>query len=141
MRDWGIEIITTFTDYGNQINEIGIYLSGLDSMYAGIGGEHYDICYENGAYNVKGFDNEEHFETSGEELEEKTGMTMEEIVDLAYEDQELLEEMMFEMKEYELHREKTSLWKKLLWVNGISLAFILLGIISKLIDSRFEETS
>ena len=103
--------------------------------------QYYMIYYENGEYNLVEYRNkgDNDIVLKPEEFEKNTGMTIQEIVDIAYEDQKELEETMYEMQEHMLEKKKASLWKKLLWTNGISLILIGLGIVSEIIERRYAE--
>ena len=133
-----VEISTVYIEKDKPIASIIVSINAFDETY-GWGEKYYKICYENGKYNIKSYEDEEYLETDREDFEREVGMTVEEIVNVAEEDQELFAETMGKMKAYELQREKVVLRKRLLWANGIGLAFVLLGIISKIIDSRYEK--
>lgn len=133
-----VEISTDYLEKDKPIASIIFSINAFDETY-GWGEEYYKICYENGKYNVKDYEDGEYLETDRAVFEKEIGMTVEEIVDIAYEDQALFEETMGEIKEYELKRNKQALWKRLLYANGISCFLILLGVVSKMIDKRYKE--
>lgn len=133
-----VEISTDYIEKDKPIASIIVSINAFDETY-GWGEKYYKICYENGKYNVKSYEDEEYLETDREDFEREVGMTVEEIIDIAYEDQKLFEETMSEIKEYELHRNKEVMWKRLLCANGISCFLLLLGVASKMIDRRYEE--
>ena len=137
-----------YYNHGNQIDEIrGSVTIYYDSKGYGEKWEkfYFVILHNNEEYIVDPI--AEIFSgnkiTDENELEEKTGMTVEEIVETAYRDQEIMEETMYEMKAYELDylngTVKKSMWKKILWTGGISLLLIIIGIISETVDMRYAE--
>lgn len=82
--------------------------------------------YDDGEYIVteyKYIEEEEFPNKSG--LEEVTGMTIEEIVEIAEKQQAACEDMLWEMKESELRRNKVRLFLGLLMVNGTGIWLII----------------
>ena len=141
-------VCSRYYDHGNKIDWVG----GMVTIFYDSGGfweewEYFsfDISYDNGEYVVAptgGIASGNEIEDE-DELIEKTGMTVEEIVETAYRDQEIMEETMYEMKAYELDylngTVKKSMWKKILWTGGISLFLIIIGIISEAVDRWYAE--
>ena len=141
MSDSGIEVKTDYVEQTDQIENISVYKNSMDSRYSGYFDEapYYRILYKNGEYHIESYGDGESAEADREDFETEIGMKVEEIINVAEEDQELFAETMGKMKEYELQREKEVLRKRLLWANGISLTFVLLGVAPKIIDSRYEK--
>ncbi len=141
-------VCSCYYDHGNKIDWVG----GRVTIFYDSGGFweeweyfHFDISYDNGEYVVAptgGIASGNEIQDE-DELIEKTGMTVEEIVETAYRDQEIMEETMYEMKAYELDylngMVKKSMWKKILWTGGISLFLIIIGIISEAVDRWYAE--
>ena len=143
-----VDFNSCYYNHGNQIDEIrGSVTIYYDSKRYGEKWEkfYFIILRENEEYMVDPI--AEIFSgnkiTDEDELIEKTGMTVEEIVETAYRDQEIMEETMYEMKAYELDylngTVKKSMWKKILWTGGISLFLIIIGIISEAVDRWYAE--
>ena len=133
-----IEISTAYFDNTSQIEWIQVALSVWD-VKNHWGKEYYELCYTGGQYEVQKYENGESKIVVRNELEKRCGMTIQEIVDIAYEDQRELEETMYEMQGHMLEKRKASMRKKLLWTNGISLILIGLGIVSEIIERRYAE--
>lgn len=138
-----------YYDCGNRIETIagdGTIFYGWDECEQIRENFFFYIQYDNGEYILdsiaKNYSDSNKI-TEENELREKTGKTVEEIVETAYRDQEIMEETMYEIKAYELDylngTVKRSMWKKILWANGISLFLIIIGIISEAVDRRYKE--
>lgn len=141
-------IYFSYYDCGNQIKGIwgdGTILGEWNGRRQEREYFSFDISYDNGEYVlVQPWEIDDVNEIKDEdELIEKTGKTVEEMVETAYRDQETMEETMYEMKAYELDylngTVKKSMWKKILWTGGISLFLIIIGIISEVVDRWYAE--
>ena len=141
-----VDFNSGYYNHGNQIDEIrGSVTIYYDSKRYGEK-FYFVILYDNEEYMVDPIAeifSDSNKITDENELKEKTGMTVEEIVETAYRDQEIMEETMYEMKAYELDylngTVKKSMWKKILWTCGISLFLIIIGMISEAVDRWYAD--
>ena len=135
----GMTIKSVYPCHGDYIENIWGTINVYNATEEQWEDQYYEIFYVDGRYILEEYKTEDNIALKPEEFEKTTGMTIQEIVDIAHEDQKELEETMYEMQGHMLEKRKASMWKKLLWTNGISLILIGLGIVSEIIERRYAE--
>lgn len=136
-----IEISSWYWDSPWWGDGMGIYV-GV-KFYDGDAGywdrREFALEYEDGEYIVKEFIHGENKEIPNKAgLEEETGMTMEEILEIVGRQQEDCENMLYEMKEAELKRNKEGLFLGLLLVNGAGLWTVIRKGVKKKLPEALE---
>lgn len=117
----GIEI---WSGYQYLFKSISVYVSVYNEEQEYWEKKHFVLEYEEGEYIVMEY---VHTEKSPNKagLEEATGMTMEEIVEIAEKQQKACENILYEMKEAELKGNKIVFFLGLLLINGTGIWLII----------------
>lgn len=123
IEDTWIEISS---GYHSIFESIGVYVKVYNEDKGYWEDRDFMLEYDNGEYIVTEYNymEEEEFPNKAG-LEEVTGMTIEEIVEIAEKQQEECENMLYEMKEAELKRNQIVFLLGLLLVNGIGIWLII----------------
>lgn len=127
----GFQIITISSAYNSWDTGVGVYVKVYDGDKGYWVDQSFMLEYDDGKYFVKEYELMEEDIPNKAGLEEATGMTIEEILEIAKKQQEDCENMLCEMKEAELIRNKERFFMGLLLVNGTGIGLI--------IRKRFKE--
>lgn len=122
----GFQIITISTSYNSLSwnKSVGVHVKNYNGDKGYWEGGGFSLEYDDGEYIPLEFIDDESIQNKSG-LEEATGMTIEEIVEIAEKQQEECENMLYEMKEAELRRNKEVLFLGLLLVNGTGVWLII----------------
>ncbi len=127
----GTHIISRWYDWQNTIPRIDCSVDVYGGDMTGWIDEYFEIFYEDGQYYMCRDDGEtvrRYSEAEVAEIEEKTGLTLEEMVDIAYDAQVKLEELIYDVKEQAKVIEKERLIRRLVILSIQPLCLIGVGI-------------